>query len=810
MPTTARIAGYTAAVLLLSLLALGFWLYQNLHPLLRAQAMAYLSQWGVQSLDYEGLQVSSHTTDLSKLTLTGRYQGLAFNAELAGLTAEFDWRGLRNGQLKRLEIERLNLLVENKKTKGSKTKGSDSMNFMESDPLVFDPLVFVSEMLPRRLLAGLPVGSLAVDRFNLEYRAPGLEPLRARGEAMVTGGALLQLTSELAGSGLQVRLEVPETGAELRVRIDMLRAKTAFASIAAELTRQDDHRWRWALSGAADHRPLLARLPQLAAAVGLDISAVERVSSAGASRVTAALTHPDQLPPAPDGPLLRVSDIDIQAEFTSHLEQLIIPDAIENLTAELAGSFSLIDGHPQLEIRPTEVTALVHPQLLALPGQGRRWLRWEGPVPLRWNLDKPLALAPDRLGRWPLRLRDNRLQIGSGDSQLRLERVQFQGLLSRGGTDLELATLTGRLNSRLRRQSLPQLELNLEHAGSLQHSRFTVQLADTAESMSIDLRGDLTTDTGRGRYRLRADSADLAYAASTVQPLLRAFGWIDRAIEVESGRLSLDSELQGDGYRSEQISAASQLTLQGFSGRWDDYSFENLAIDASWTGLERWQTTRPIRFSLGRLNPGFELRDLSGQVHMPRPTPIARPQFQVQTFSATVFGGTIQLPRPVGWSFEAPANRFTLRALDWRLADLVALQQGQEIEALGLLEGELPVEISAGRIIVTDGYLRSVPPGGTIRYVANEAALALAEGSDELSLALDLLSNFEYQVLATEVTLDRRGNLLLGLSLAGRNPGKFEGRPVNFNINLEQNLDPLLQSLRMSDSLVDQIEGRLQ
>ena len=65
-------------------------------------------------------------------------------------------------------------------------------------------------------------------------------------------------------------------------------------------------------------------------------------------------------------------------------------------------------------------------------------------------------------------------------------------------------------------------------------------------------------------------------------------------------------------------------------------------------------------------------------------------------------------------------------------------------------------------------------------------------------------------LLSSEVELDQAGNLLLGLSLGGRNPNQFDGRQVNFNINLEQNLDPLLQSLRLSDTLVKKIEERLQ
>ncbi len=56
------------------------------------------------------------------------------------------------------------------------------------------------------------------------------------------------------------------------------------------------------------------------------------------------------------------------------------------------------------------------------------------------------------------------------------------------------------------------------------------------------------------------------------------------------------------------------------------------------------------------------------------------------------------------------------------------------------------------------------------------------KSSKELALALDLLSNFQYEVLSSEVNLDNEGQLLLGLSLAGKNPSQYEGRPINFNI----------------------------
>ena len=101
-------------------------------------------------------------------------------------------------------------------------------------------------------------------------------------------------------------------------------------------------------------------------------------------------------------------------------------------------------------------------------------------------------------------------------------------------------------------------------------------------------------------------------------------------------------------------------------------------------------------------------------------------------------------------------------------------------------------------------------PGGSIRFTPSASNAALAGSSPELGLAMQLMQDFRYQLLRSDVFLDRAGNLQLGLSLGGHNPGYNDGQRVNFNINLEQNLFPLLQSLRLSDTLVEQLQEKAQ
>jgi hypothetical protein len=304
------------------------------------------------------------------------------------------------------------------------------------------------------------------------------------------------------------------------------------------------------------------------------------------------------------------------------------------------------------------------------------------------------------------------------------------------------------------------------------------------------------------------DSQELAVSSAVVVPLLQDFGMLSKRQNpvITVGKMRLDSELHSESYSLDRLTQRSYLAFDKLSGHYQGYLFENLGVSADWVGVEQWRTTRPVRFRVAKLNAGVELRNITARLSLPVATPISSPKISIDSFAGQLLGGWVRLPEPGSWDFGTASNSLTLQVERWRLAELVALQQKQDIKADGVLDGELPLTLSGGRLMITDGYLRSLAPGGRIQYRANEASRAMAADSKELQSALELLADFHYQQLASEVQLDAAGKLLLGLSLVGKNPGQYEGRAINFNINLEQNIDPLLQSLRLSGNLVDKLE----
>ena len=54
------------------------------------------------------------------------------------------------------------------------------------------------------------------------------------------------------------------------------------------------------------------------------------------------------------------------------------------------------------------------------------------------------------------------------------------------------------------------------------------------------------------------------------------------------------------------------------------------------------------------------------------------------------------------------------------------------------------------------------------------------------------------------------GNTKLGIHLKGQNPSYENGRPIEFNLNVEQNILKLLQSLSMSNRISERLEKKIQ
>ena len=74
---------------------------------------------------------------------------------------------------------------------------------------------------------------------------------------------------------------------------------------------------------------------------------------------------------------------------------------------------------------------------------------------------------------------------------------------------------------------------------------------------------------------------------------------------------------------------------------------------------------------------------------------------------------------------------------------------------------------------------------------------------------MQALENFAYEKLASDVILNEQGDLTLAVSLLGANPEVQNGRSIQYNLNIEQNLFDLLRSLRLADRVSSQVGDKV-
>lgn len=784
-------------LLLLSTVGAGFYLYQNLPELLRVQATQYLQKYGVEDIEYDGLHITRSALTLDSLVMRGAYGNYTYEARLTSGEMRYNWRVLLGAKIDSLLLSSLELSVTQTAASASQHSG----------------LIVVDSLMPQQLKAKLPIKSLVINRWKLDYRAPHLQTVAASGSLLLNEHLDAQAQTTLAGGEILIRLRSDFDSDNLGLDVYLRKTQSDIATLSAYLTRATDNGWIWDIKGEAQHSPALWWLREFNAQLGLALKlpATTMLSIQGESAFNAQIHHPNTLNLAAtngsdEAPLKQMK---ASFQLTNEFRKLDLHGASDSFSGALDIEGTLEHGHFHATLQPFNLGGNLSTQLLSLPESWRHWIGWEDAVPAELNTTEAVTIGSADMREWSFQARNVLLSLGDKKSRFSIQQFNLDTTVTDTGHVEAKTQLSALLNVRLRKQTLPQLGIEITAQGSLEQTTFGLGVTDTAESVHADLAGHLFLPAGRGKYQLIAEIRDLSYFSAMALPLLEQFAILQDTVEIGSGTIHLDTSLQSEAFDVAAWEQRSRLTVANVTGSINEYRFKGLDASAEWSGIERWKTLQPLEFSLSELDIGVAVKDIQWRASLPKTTPVSRPEVHIEAFSATVFGGQLILPEAQAWDFAASSNKVTLQALGWQLSELVALQPNADIEALGTLQGELPLTITDGRILIDNGYLRALPPGGTIRYQANDKSRALSKGSTELALALDLLDDFQYQTLSSEVNLDKAGSLVLGLSLAGSNPGRYEGQPINFNINLEQNIDPLLQSLRLSDNLVDQIEGGL-
>lgn len=272
-------------------------------------------------------------------------------------------------------------------------------------------------------------------------------------------------------------------------------------------------------------------------------------------------------------------------------------------------------------------------------------------------------------------------------------------------------------------------------------------------------------------------------------------------LQLHGGTVEFQAELAIKDLNLDKDSVIS-INTQNLSGRYDELEFKNLSIsNISFTGYPLWENKKPANISIESINTNTKIvfEKIQLKLNINNATSETS-NISMKEIKANIWGGQISSKLVKIENYQPQPFIVDLDAID--LSALFALS-GKAITGTGKISGKLPVEFLDQKPSVTNGTLQSLAPGGALKYTPSVEALETAKQNQEASFALKALEQFYYDDIKAKLQYSKEGLLLADISLLGNSVQAKDtrisnGRKIQFNINLEENILSLLKSLRLT------------
>lgn len=280
-------------------------------------------------------------------------------------------------------------------------------------------------------------------------------------------------------------------------------------------------------------------------------------------------------------------------------------------------------------------------------------------------------------------------------------------------------------------------------------------------------------------------------------------------LTLAQGKVKAEGKMEFDIEKNSLLKSQSTIQLSDLTGIYDTTAFQGLTTSLLLTTREQTMKFSTDNLRVKQVNKGFVAGPfVTAGFYETHWEQLMKGKFSLQHFTADVMGGTVSTPAQVfDLSQDRQALTLTLDNID--LATLLQQHPSTELSGSGRISGTVPIEISADGVSVPKGVVSAKPPGGQLQYRSARAE-AIAKSQPGMKVITDALDDFHYTVLASEVSYDVNGKLLLAVRLEGKNPALEKGRPVHFNINLEEDLPAMIASIQLSNQISDLVKKRLQ
>lgn len=408
-----------------------------------------------------------------------------------------------------------------------------------------------------------------------------------------------------------------------------------------------------------------------------------------------------------------------------------------------------------------------------------------------------------------------RLQLAlAANSRLEIQRLRGadldlqQARLSLAGLDLAGAphapTLSGPLTLRVPSLNHPQLQAQgWQWQGRME-----------ADSASQKFGGTLLADSGLSLALSLTNTADVLALNATLDelflragnPLAQTLASWPPLLTLDNGRLQGNARFELPGDKPLQLRA--QLSGKGLAGIYDRSTLSGVDGELQLRLAGDRLTLQLPNLSAKQIDPGIELGPLQLQASYQASLqhPLAG-SLSHQRAELGILGGRLHL-EPATWTLDRPSLLLPLKLSGLDLQELFRVYPAEGLEGDGLIDGTLPLRLGE-TISVEQGLIEARAPGGRLRFHSPRIR-AMGQANPAMKLVTDALEDFHYDVLSSSLDYDPSGTLRLGMRLQGQNPAIEQGRPIHFNINLEEDIPTLLASLQLTDKVSDIIQQRIQ
>ena len=249
------------------------------------------------------------------------------------------------------------------------------------------------------------------------------------------------------------------------------------------------------------------------------------------------------------------------------------------------------------------------------------------------------------------------------------------------------------------------------------------------------------------------------------------------------------------------------LRLNDVQGSLNGYQFSGLDTSAKFTNQANIWESEDIKIRLEYLNIGFVLKNIYSSMQLSPQKNKITPNITIKKLDGEIFKGQISLQEGSVLSLPTFESETKLVIKGWQLEEILDHYSKRGISGAGRISGQLPLSLSPNKLIINEGKLHSIRPGGVISIKTGKDSVLNPKNDKNIATILRLLENFQYEELEIATNLNQKGDLVLNIVISGSNPEELKGQPIILNVNIEQNLLDLIKSMTITNQTIKRVRN---